>query len=555
MAGPRAQARLGAVVRRRERGVSRGARAAALAAARGVAGWDEPFRTTLRRVRRAASTRRTPRSHAVREAVGRLEDYAAARPGLARTALKLHAATLPLAEFAAVIGNLRAARFGRDSAWRTTATVRRARRAPPHADPAAADARAGALGSAVRLDAQVLPHQQLGRDRGAPPGRRAAARRRTRSSSRSPPTSCSRPASPTCSSSGSSSLAHERRRPDVREDGAAASRPTRRATRRSARPVLATLVEHDRAYAQYLRRQVVLAQLAAVRGRDRLQHGLPHAARAAARASFKEFMEEWVLEQFLRSLDELGLEAPVVLGHLPRGARPLPPHGLRERLHLPRDGLVRLRRARAPTSAPGCARSIRASWRRVRPGLGAHHRALARGGSDVATTSPSTARAIVGVLRSVPARAVRRHAAAATRRRRSSTTAQRYIFCSRAVPLDLRAGARALRRPQGRRQARAGGRGAGQPDRAGATLFRPATTETWGKDAFARRLPWLGAECRDDSALRLSRGRHHRPAGARRRATSRWPRSPASCALRPGCAPRSMVRCGCFSADGPWTSG
>ena len=50
--------------------------------------------------------------------------------------LKLHAATLPLAEFAAVVGNLRAARFGRDSAWRTTAHARRARRDAPHADPA-----------------------------------------------------------------------------------------------------------------------------------------------------------------------------------------------------------------------------------------------------------------------------------------------------------------------------------------------------------------------------------------------------------------------------------
>ena len=37
-------------------------------------------------------------------------------------ALKLHGATLPLAEFAAVVGNLRGARFGRAAAWRTAST-------------------------------------------------------------------------------------------------------------------------------------------------------------------------------------------------------------------------------------------------------------------------------------------------------------------------------------------------------------------------------------------------------------------------------------------------
>src|SRR5262249_19182083 len=58
---------------------------------------------------------------AVREALGKLEDVQRlATPWV--NALKLHAATLPLAEFAAVVGNLRGARFGRDSAWRTAAT-------------------------------------------------------------------------------------------------------------------------------------------------------------------------------------------------------------------------------------------------------------------------------------------------------------------------------------------------------------------------------------------------------------------------------------------------
>ena len=58
--------------------------------------------------------------HAVRAAVGTIDDFQRLDPQWL-AALKLHAATLSLAEFAAVIGNLRAARFGRDSAGRTAA--------------------------------------------------------------------------------------------------------------------------------------------------------------------------------------------------------------------------------------------------------------------------------------------------------------------------------------------------------------------------------------------------------------------------------------------------
>ena len=59
--------------------------------------------------------------YAVRDAVGRLENIQKlAAPWI--NSLKVHAAALALAEFTAVIGNLRGARFGRDSAWRTMAT-------------------------------------------------------------------------------------------------------------------------------------------------------------------------------------------------------------------------------------------------------------------------------------------------------------------------------------------------------------------------------------------------------------------------------------------------
>src|SRR5262245_30658541 len=81
--------------------------------------WAEPFRTTYREYVVQQSAKEAA-VRAVRDALGRVEDVTGLDPGW-RSAVKLHAATLPLAEFAAVIGNLRAARFGRDSAWRTAA--------------------------------------------------------------------------------------------------------------------------------------------------------------------------------------------------------------------------------------------------------------------------------------------------------------------------------------------------------------------------------------------------------------------------------------------------
>jgi toluene monooxygenase system protein A len=81
--------------------------------------WDEPYRTSYGEYVAGQHEKETS-VRAVRESVGRPEDFARLdRSWL--SVLKLHGATLPLAEFAAVIGNLRAARFGRDSAWRTMA--------------------------------------------------------------------------------------------------------------------------------------------------------------------------------------------------------------------------------------------------------------------------------------------------------------------------------------------------------------------------------------------------------------------------------------------------
>ena len=84
------------------------------------ADWDEPYRTTYPDY---VSTQHEKELslRAVREALGSPDDFKKL-PRSWVDALKLHAATLPLAEFAAVIGNLRAARFGRQADWRTAAT-------------------------------------------------------------------------------------------------------------------------------------------------------------------------------------------------------------------------------------------------------------------------------------------------------------------------------------------------------------------------------------------------------------------------------------------------
>src|SRR5262249_33001052 len=84
------------------------------------ADYREPFRTTFAEYAHGQPTKEIALA-AAREANGRAE--AAARlPPPWLNAVKLHAATLPLAEFAAVVGNLRGARFGRHAAWRTAAT-------------------------------------------------------------------------------------------------------------------------------------------------------------------------------------------------------------------------------------------------------------------------------------------------------------------------------------------------------------------------------------------------------------------------------------------------
>ena len=82
--------------------------------------WEESFKTSYREYV-DNQYEKDMAVYAVRDAVGRIENVQKlAAPWM--NSLKVHAAALPLAEFTGVIGNLRGARFGRDSAWRTMAT-------------------------------------------------------------------------------------------------------------------------------------------------------------------------------------------------------------------------------------------------------------------------------------------------------------------------------------------------------------------------------------------------------------------------------------------------
>ena len=81
--------------------------------------WDEPYRTSYAEYVDTQADKDAI-VQGVREAVGRVEDFAKLdRSWL--NGLKLHAATMAFTEFTAGMGDIRGARFGRDSAWRTMA--------------------------------------------------------------------------------------------------------------------------------------------------------------------------------------------------------------------------------------------------------------------------------------------------------------------------------------------------------------------------------------------------------------------------------------------------
>ncbi len=269
------------------------------------AGWDEPYRTTYgeyvvnQRAKDAAV-------EAVRDAVGHVDDFKKLDPGWLN-AVKLHAATLPLAEFAAVVGNLRAARFGRDSAWRTTATFGALDELRHTQIPLLL------LHDLVRWDVQFdWAHRFFHTDNwvaiaarhlvdelliGANPIEFAVGTHLVFETGFT-----------NLQFIGLTSMAHatgdrmvEKMLASIQTDEA------RHAQIGSS--VLRILVEHDLSYAQYLVdkwfwRSWLFFSIVTGFSMDYLTP-LRHRT-----ASFKEFMNEWVVDQFLRTIEELGLQRP-----------------------------------------------------------------------------------------------------------------------------------------------------------------------------------------------------------------------------------------------------
>ena len=271
-----------ALLRQRGGGLPARGERRALAARRGVARLGGAVQDDLRRVRRQPEREGARGGRGARARSGASRDF----KRLPRTwlnGLKLHDATLPLAEFAAVIGNLRAARFGRTAAWRTAASF-------------------GALDELRHTQIPLLLMHDAGRA-----GTRSSTGRTSSSTpttgSRSPratwPTSSCWAPNPIEFAIGDQLRVRDRLhqpavrravgggarggRPAVRDDARRASRATRRATRRSAGRCWPRWSSTDKQLRAAPGRQVVLAQLAAVRRRDRLRDGLPDAARRAAR--------------------------------------------------------------------------------------------------------------------------------------------------------------------------------------------------------------------------------------------------------------------------------
>jgi len=269
------------------------------------AGWDEPYKTSFTEyvVNQSAKDADV---YAARDAVGRVEDFQKLDPAWLGS-LKLHGATLPLAEFAAVVGNLRAARFGRDSAWRTMATFAALDEFRHTQIPLLI------MHELIRFDPQFdWTHRFLhSNDWVAIAGRHLVDELLL----------AANPIEIAIATNfvfetgftnlqfiGLSAMAHsagdqvfERMVQSIQTDEARHSQ--------IGLPVLRTVIEHDRDYAQYLIDKWFWRSwlfFAVVTGFS-MDYLTPLAHRTQ---SFKEFMDEWILDQFQRALDDVGLARP-----------------------------------------------------------------------------------------------------------------------------------------------------------------------------------------------------------------------------------------------------
>ena len=244
-------------------------------------------------------------------------------------------------------------------------------------------------------------------------------------------------------------------------------------------------MKHDRALRAVPARQVVLAELAALRGRDRLRDGLPDAARAPHAARSRSSCRSGCSISSCARSRSSACERPGTGTRSSRRSTTTTTWSTRARTPT-------ARRSGSTSSCPGPeerawlraevparrGRDFDPIWERITERWRA-----ADPGNDFAVHGT----AIVDVLRSVPARAVRRHAARRTPRTSWTTAGAatssarspcRWIFEQEP---ERYAGA------QGRRQARARGRGAREPGGAGAALLR-ARLRDLGQGRVRRRL-------------------------------------------------------------------
>src|SRR5436190_215917 len=267
--------------------------------------WDEPYKTTFAEYV-ANQHDKNAAVAAVRAALGSADD-ARKLPAGWLNGLKLHAATLPLAEFAAVIGNLRGARFGRDSAWRTTANFGALDEFRHTEIPLLL------LHELVRWDPQFdWAHKFYHTNNWFAVAARHFFDELTIGQNAIEFHIATNVVLETGFTNlqfvGLASLAHEAS--DHSFEKMVTSIQTDEARHAQiGHPVLATVMKHDPEYGQYLVDKwfwrnwhlfailtgITMDYLAAV---DRRQN------------SFKEFMEEWIMDQYLRTLDEFGLKKP-----------------------------------------------------------------------------------------------------------------------------------------------------------------------------------------------------------------------------------------------------
>lgn len=267
--------------------------------------WDEAYRTTFREYVDNQKDKDIA-VYAVRDLLGRVEDAQRLNTQWLN-GVKMHAAAIPLIEFAAVVGELRGARFGRDSAWRTMATF-------------------GALDEYRHTNIPLLLLHELVRwDPQFDWAHRfyhsndwvAIAARHFFDDSfltstaiefalatnfviETGFTNLQFVALSTVADNSNDHL-FEKMITSIQTDEARHAQ--------IGHPVLATVVKHDREWAQYVldkwfwRNWLLFSILTGIS----MDYMTPLEARPY---SFKEFMEEWIIDQYVRMLEEFGLKKP-----------------------------------------------------------------------------------------------------------------------------------------------------------------------------------------------------------------------------------------------------